>query len=160
VSKSRLLKELASAGPEHLDPAYVAGYDRKAQLDPTADLNELRSRGLDTTSTLIDIGAGTGTFAVAAASICRRVIAVDVSPAMLDAIKAKIRERGLTNVECVQAGFLSYEHRGAPVDFIYTRKALHHSRLLERHCAQTDRRDAYRRRDPETPRPRVLLRSI
>ena len=29
-------------------------------------------------------------------------------------------------MDCVQAGFLSYQHSGAPADFIYTRNALHH----------------------------------
>ncbi len=118
--------ETASAGPEHLDAAYVAGYDRKARVDPTDDLEELRARGLGPTSTLIDFGAGTGTFAIAAASICERVIAVDVSPAMIEALETKVRERGATNVECVRAGFLSYEHAGPPVDVVYTRNALHH----------------------------------
>ena len=32
---------------------------------------------------------------------------------------------GWANVECVQAGFLSYEHTGAPADAVYTRNALH-----------------------------------
>lgn len=118
--------ETASAGPEHLDPAYVAAYDRKARVDPTDDLDELRARGFGPTSTLIDFGAGTGTFAVAAASICERVIAVDVSPAMVEALRTKVREHGATNVECVRAGFLSYEHTGPAVDVVYTRNALHH----------------------------------
>jgi ubiquinone/menaquinone biosynthesis C-methylase UbiE len=126
MSQPRLLEEIALAGPEHLDPAYVAGYDRKAQFDPTADLDDLRSRGLGPASTLIDFGAGTGTFALAAAPHCKRVIAVDVSPAMLEAIQTRAAEDGVTNVACVQAGFLSYEHQGAPADFAYTRNALHH----------------------------------
>jgi ubiquinone/menaquinone biosynthesis C-methylase UbiE len=126
MSTDRLLREIALAGPEHLDPAYVAGYDRKAQFDPAADLDDLRSRGLGPASTLIDLGAGTGTFALAAASVCKRVIAVDVSPAMVEATRAKIAEQGVLNVECVQAGVLSYEHQGAPVDFVYTRNTLHH----------------------------------
>lgn len=108
------------------DGGNIVGYDRKARLDPRDDLDELRERGLGAGTTLIDFGAGTGTFALAAASICKRVIAVDVSPAMVEAIRAKVAERGATNVECVHAGFLSYEHGGAPVDFIYTRNALHH----------------------------------
>jgi len=33
---------------------------------------------------------------------------------------------GLTNVEVVQAGFLTYGHDGEPVDFVYSRYALHH----------------------------------
>jgi ubiquinone/menaquinone biosynthesis C-methylase UbiE len=121
-----LLDEIAFAGPEHLDAEYVAGYDRKARFDPTDDLDELRTHGLGPASTLIDFGAGTGEFALAAAAACSRVVAVDVSRAMVDAIRAKVAERGVRNVECVQAGFLSYEHGGAPPDFIYTRNALHH----------------------------------
>jgi SAM-dependent methyltransferase len=126
MSDSRLLEEIALAGPEHLDPAYVAGYDRKAQVDPAADLDELRSRGLGPASALIDFGAGTGTFAVAAAAICKRVVALDVSEAMVEATKAKLAASGMTNVDCVRAGFLTYEHEGEPVDFVYTRNALHH----------------------------------
>ncbi len=121
-----LLEEIALAGLEHLDPAYVAGYDRKAGLDPGGDLDELRERGLGPSSTLIDFGAGTGTFAVAAAAVCKRVIAVDVSEPMLESIRAKVAALGITNVECVQAGFLSYQHDGAVVDLVYTRNALHH----------------------------------
>jgi SAM-dependent methyltransferase len=123
---TRVLEEIALAGPEHLDPAYVASYDRKARIDPSEDIADLRERGLGADSTLIDLGAGTGTFAVAAASLCKRVIAVDVSPAMVAAIQRKVALQGLTKVECVQAGFLSYEHVGPPADFVYTRNALHH----------------------------------
>jgi ubiquinone/menaquinone biosynthesis C-methylase UbiE len=126
VLHTRLLDEIALAGPEHLDVEYVASYERKAGFDPSADLEELRARGLGPRSTLIDFGAGTGALALAAASVCERVIAVDVSPAMVEAIERKVEEQRATNVECVQAGFLSYEHRGAPADFVYTRNALHH----------------------------------
>jgi SAM-dependent methyltransferase len=120
------LREVALAGPEHLDPGYVAGYDRKAGFDPTDDLEGLRARGLGATSILVDLGAGTGTLAVAAAAVCKRVVAVDVSPAMVDAIRSKAAAAGAANVECVQAGFVSYEHEGDAPDFIYTRHALHH----------------------------------
>lgn len=123
---TRLLGEIALAGPEHLDPAYVEGYDRKAAFDPSADLALLRELGLNADSTLVDLGAGTGTFALAAASECRRVIAVDVSPAMVARMQSKAAEHGITNVECVRAGYLSYRHTGVPADFIYTRNALHH----------------------------------
>jgi len=121
-----LLEELALAGPEHLDEAYVSGYDRKAGFDPGPDVELLRSLGLGPGSTVVDLGAGTGTFALAVAPYCERVVAVDVSPAMLDALSAKVAEHGATNVECVQAGFLSYEHSGAPPEFVYSRNALHH----------------------------------
>ena len=32
---------------------------------------------------------------------------------------------GLANVDVVQAGFTTYEHAGGPVDFVFTRNALH-----------------------------------
>ena len=121
-----IFDEGAHAGPDHLDPAYVAAYDQKAGNDPVDDLVVLRRHGLDHASTVVDLGAGTGTFTLAVAPHCRRVIAVDVSSAMLDFLRNKITAAGLSNVESVQAGFLSYEHAGAPADIIYTRNALHH----------------------------------
>jgi SAM-dependent methyltransferase len=120
------LEELGHAGEEHLDAGYVAGYDRKAGTAPAADLAALRGLGLDESSTLVDLGAGTGTLALAAAPLCRRVVAVDVSPAMLAALRANVERLGLRNVDCVRAGFLTYEHRGEMADFVYSRNALHH----------------------------------
>lgn len=122
----RLFDEFAHAGYEHLDPAYVAAYDRKAGTDPTEDIALLRELGLGAQSTLVDLGAGTGTLAVAAAPLCRRVFAVDVSPAMLAALRGKLETLGLTNVTCVRAGFLTYEHPPGTADFVYSRNALHH----------------------------------
>jgi SAM-dependent methyltransferase len=116
--------ELAFAGSEHLDPAYVEGYDAKAAFDPADDLAELRELELDAEATLVDLGAGTGTFALAAAAVCRRVVAVDVSPAMVAVLRA--RAAGLGNVEVVEAGFLTYRHMGPPAHCVYTRNALHH----------------------------------
>jgi ubiquinone/menaquinone biosynthesis C-methylase UbiE len=118
--------ELAHAGEEHLDPEYVAGYDRKAGADPTEDVALLRDLGLNETHTLVDLGSGTGTLALAAAPLCRRVVAVDVSGAMLTILKEKSERLGIKNIECVQGGFLTYEHRGEPADFVYSRNALHH----------------------------------
>jgi SAM-dependent methyltransferase len=118
--------ELAHAGDEHLDRSYVETYDRKSGTDPSDDVALLRGLGLDESSVVVDLGAGTGTFALAAAPLCRRVVAVDVSPAMLAAIRAKAERAGIANIEAVQAGFLTYEHRGEPADFVYSRNALHH----------------------------------
>jgi ubiquinone/menaquinone biosynthesis C-methylase UbiE len=117
--------ELAHAGPEHLDPQYVAAYDRKAGVDPAEELDRLQRLGLNATSTLVDLGAGTGTLALAAAPHCQRVVAVDVSPAMLSVVQRQATQAGLTNLECHRAGFLTYQHTGHPADFVYSRHALH-----------------------------------
>jgi ubiquinone/menaquinone biosynthesis C-methylase UbiE len=123
--KAWYLDELAHAGPEHLDATYVAGYDRKTGFDPAPEVALLRSLGLGSASTLVDLGTGTGALALAAAPFCRRVVAVDVSPPMLALVERAATERGLRNVDVVRAGFLSYEHVGEPADFVYTRHALH-----------------------------------
>lgn len=119
------LDELAHAGAEHLDSAYVAGYERKAGYDPGEDIDALRRHGLDANSTLIDLGAGSGVFAAAVAPFCAQVIAADVSPAMTAALRVRVAEGNINNVTVVNAGFLSYEHDGPAVDFVFTRNALH-----------------------------------
>jgi SAM-dependent methyltransferase len=120
------LDERAFAGQENLDPAYVARYERKAGFDPGEDLEVLQRHGLDADSTVLDLGAGTGTFAIAVAPLCRRVVAVDVSPAMTTMLRQRVADLAIANVTVVEAGFLSYPHAGEPVDFVYTRNALHH----------------------------------
>lgn len=125
MADSWLLDELAYAGPEHLDAGYVAGYEAKAGVDADGEVELLCRHGLEPGSTLVDFGAGTGAVAIAAAARCRQVIAVDVSAAMLAVGRAAAAAAGVANVAFVRAGFLTYQHRGAPVDVVYSRHALH-----------------------------------
>ena len=118
--------ELAHAGDEHLDPDYVQTYDRKAGTDPAGEVALLMELGLGADDTVVDLGAGTGAFALAVAPHCRRVVAVDVSPPMLRFLREEAGRRGTANVEPVRAGFLTYEHQGAPTDVVHSRNALHH----------------------------------
>lgn len=126
TTPSWMISELDHAGPEHLDPGFVAGFNTKqGRPDPAEDLAALRDHGIGEGSTVVDLGAGTGQFALAAAECFGRVVAVDVSPAMLDFLRERAAERGASRLECVHAGFLSYEHTGAPADAVHTRHALH-----------------------------------
>jgi len=125
ASREWWLDELAHAGAEHLDREYVEGYERKAGYDPLPDVEALQRNGLTTDSVVVDLGAGTGVFAIAAAALCRQVIAVDVSPAMTAMLRSRLLQLGVDNVTVVQGGFLSYEHHGAPADFVFSRNALH-----------------------------------
>jgi ubiquinone/menaquinone biosynthesis C-methylase UbiE len=121
-----LLDEVGSAGRENLDADHVARYDGKEDAAAAAEVALLEELGLGASSTVVELGPGTGQFTVAVASRCRRVVAVDVSEPMLARLRVKLAERGIANVEVVRAGFLDYEHAGPPADFVYSRFALHH----------------------------------
>jgi ubiquinone/menaquinone biosynthesis C-methylase UbiE len=114
------------AGRENLDASHVARYDAKEDASAASEVALLQEMGLTPESLVVEFGAGTGQFSVQVAPACARVIAVDVSPLMLDQLQAKATALQLTNIEVVRAGFLTYEHRGSPADFIYSRYALHH----------------------------------
>ena len=113
------LDELLHAGTEHLDPVYVAAYDQKSPTDWADELAKLRALGVGATSTVVDLGAGTGAFARALAPFVARVVAADVSEAMVEAMRRQ-------GVEAQHAGFLTYEHEGEPPAAVFSRNALHH----------------------------------
>lgn len=125
------LDESAHAGAEHLDPDFVAGYDRKQgevpDISAREDLAVFRGLGVGLDSTVIDLGAGTGRFVLTVAPHVRRVIAVDVSLPMLAQLHAQLAETGLDDgsVEVVNTGLLSYEHSAPAADAVHTRNALH-----------------------------------
>jgi SAM-dependent methyltransferase len=113
------LDEGAHAGSEHLDPEYVVAFDRKSPTDWSATVASLSELGVGSQSTVIDLGAGTGTFALAVSPHVGRVVAVDPSPAMVSVMRAR-------GIEAVQGGFLTYEHDGDQADLVHSRNALHH----------------------------------
>jgi SAM-dependent methyltransferase len=113
------LDERASAGAEHLDPAYVSSYERKSPADWSAEVAALLAAGVGSSSTVVDFGAGTGSFARALSPHVARVVSVDISEAMVGAMQAE-------GLEAVRAGFLTYEHQGGSPGAVYTRNALHH----------------------------------
>jgi ubiquinone/menaquinone biosynthesis C-methylase UbiE len=121
-----MIDELGSAGRENLDREHAARYDTKEDADAEAEVALLRNLGLRPDSTVIEFGAGTGQFTLAVHRSCKRVIAVDVSPVMLEQLRTKVTRAGATNVEVIEAGFLTYQHAGPTVDVVYSRYALHH----------------------------------
>ena len=92
-----LLDEVASAGRENLDAEHVARYDGKEDADAAAEVTLLQHLGLGAGSVVVEIGTGTGQFALAAAPVCARVVAVDVSPVMLDLLRSKTAAGGGTH---------------------------------------------------------------
>lgn len=121
-----MLDEVASAGRENLDAAHVARYDAKEDAGALDEVALLQGLILAHDAVVVDLGAGTGQFALAVAPHCARVVAVDVSAVMLATLRQKVETVSATNVEVIQAGFLTYEHTGKPADLVYSRYALHH----------------------------------
>ena len=121
-----VVDEVGRAGRENLDAGHVARYDGKEDAGAVAEVASLRRWGLGPESVVVDVGAGTGQFTVAVAPACARVVAVDVSPPMLAALRARVTAAGLGNVDVVEAGFVTYRHQGQPADIVYSRYALHH----------------------------------
>jgi len=124
--KRWFLDELEYAGRENLDPAHVEHYDEKEDADAAREVALLKGLGLGPESIVVEFGPGTGQFTVEVAPECAQVIAVDISRLMLERLRNKVADRHLSNIEVVQAGFLTYQHELGPADFIYSRFALHH----------------------------------
>ena len=120
-----LLDEISSIGRENLDATHVSRYDDKEDAEAESEIHLLLSSGVRRDSTVIGLGAGTGQFALAAAEMFARVVAVDPSPVMLELLRRKAHDRSVP-LEIVEGGFLTYEHAGPLADLVYSRYALHH----------------------------------
>lgn len=81
---------------------------------------------INSESIFVEFGCGTGELSIAAAGLCRKVHAVDISKVMLDYANEKAKTRGADNIEFHHAGFLTYEHADDPADIVVTQLALHH----------------------------------
>lgn len=119
--------ELQQTGVDFEDAAKVEVYDRNQRSSSEqAEQALIEQLGISAGHTVIDLGAGTGTFAIQACKAGARAHAVDVSPTMLAYAQKKARAANAETIEFHHAGFLTYEHQGNPVDFIVTKAAFHH----------------------------------
>ena len=121
--------ETVQVGIDYQDISNVQTYDEKMAKfrdfkKEAADI--IKATGLEREHSLLEIGTGTGNFAIEAARYCNYVYAIDVSSTMIDYAKQKAQTVGITNISFFRAGFLSYEHKGCPLDVIVSNIALHH----------------------------------
>jgi len=121
--------ETKHCGVDFSDPELVGVYDanhqkfRSYEKAAEAIVNEL---AIDKEYTVIDMGSGTGAFALYAAKYCRLIHAVDVSKAMIEYASQKAKNMGVENVIFHHGGFLTYKHQDDPVDAIICVAVLHH----------------------------------
>lgn len=117
--------ELQQVGVDFEDKAQVEAYDRNQRSSAEAEQALIDRLGISQGHIVIDLGTGTGTFAIQAALSGAHVQAVDVSSVMLAYAQQKARSAGAKNIQFHHSGFLTYEHTN-PADFIVTKAALHH----------------------------------
>jgi putative AdoMet-dependent methyltransferase len=121
--------EAKPCGVNYNDIWHAWAYDRRQQVFrdyKTESKDIIALLGLDKNQKVIDMGCGTGAFAINAAKHLKKVYAVDVSNAMLRRARKKARKAKLDNIEFSKGGFLTYTHNAEPVDAIVSMSALHH----------------------------------
>ncbi len=121
--------EMKPCGVDYTDIEEVAAYDlmhRKFRDYAKSSEEIIRKLGIGLESTVIDMGSGTGAFALHASRKCRTVYAVDISAAMLEYCRQQAEMQGLSNIVFCQGGLLTYEHIGKPADAIVCVAVLHH----------------------------------
>jgi putative AdoMet-dependent methyltransferase len=121
--------EMKHAGVDYADVAQVQAYDARHQRFrdyQKASEVIIEKLGLGPEHVVIDMGAGTGAFALYAAPKCKHIYAVDVSQPMLDYSRQKSEQMGMQNITFCHGGFLTYEHHAEPADAMVSVAVLHH----------------------------------
>ncbi len=127
--KSWQYDEFKQVGVDYSNQKEVEAYDsRHAQFrDIEAECSAILDKlSVTPQSIVIELGTGTGDFAIYAAQRCGSVYAVDVSTSMLEFAGNKAAKAGLKNITFCHGGFLTYEHSGKPADAMVTSMAFHH----------------------------------
>ncbi len=77
---------------------------------------------------IVDLGCGTGQLSLPLAERGAQVLAIDISPQMVDRLRANARDRGLTGVEALALPVEDLSLPPGSVDLVVTSYALHHLR--------------------------------
>ncbi len=76
----------------------------------------------------VDLGSGTGFVAIPLAGLVNSVLAVDISPSMIEILGADVTQAGLRNVRTEVADLRTFQLPPACVDLVVSSYALHHLR--------------------------------
>lgn len=109
------------------------------QRDALVDLGEVVARRPGPYRVGLDIGTGPGFTAFAVAPYCETVIATDVTPRMLEQVRALRDERGAPRTQIALAAAEALPFADASIDLVVTRTASHHFLDFDRWLAETVR---------------------
>ena len=121
--------EIQQIGVDYSNSEEVQAYDLKMQRIRNINKeieNVKASINLGKSDSLLEIGTGTGEFAIGISRYCSVVYALDISPAMLKIARKKAKFQNRDNIKFFQGGFLTYCHQGEPINIVVSQLALHH----------------------------------
>ncbi len=107
--------------------------DRVRQLSSAIGASILQHIRLDAQMTVMDFGAGTGLISAHVAPLVKKIIAVDVSEAMLDKLAAKPEFHGKIQVQCRNIIEQPLDER---FDLIMSAMAMHHVKDTDKMLAR------------------------
>jgi len=122
--------EFKHVGVDYADAVVAREYDAqhgKFRGNQSAEYNSILDwLDIQPGKVVVDMGCGTGNFAIFAAQGGAEVYTVDVSEAMLAVACEKAQASGVMNINFCHDGFLTYKHPGEPADLVTSSAALHH----------------------------------
>jgi ubiquinone/menaquinone biosynthesis C-methylase UbiE len=86
---------------------------------------ELTMAELQGTGDVLEVAAGTGLLTLPVARVARRVVATDYSDGMMGVLQQRVREAGLTNVECSRQDIYALGFPPASFDAALCANVLH-----------------------------------
>ncbi|MGH9071358.1 MAG: class I SAM-dependent methyltransferase [Acidimicrobiales bacterium] len=79
-------------------------------------------------SRVVDLGAGSGQLSIPLARTAGHVLAVDISPTMIELLRANASAAGISNIEVLLSPIESLDIPAGSVDLVVSNYALHHLR--------------------------------
>ncbi|GIP35052.1 class I SAM-dependent methyltransferase [Paenibacillus sp. J2TS4] len=111
--------------------------ERRKTLPPEQILRLLPVQPEDT---ILDAGAGSGYFTIPAARMTEGVVyALDVEPQMLEVLKSRVEEQGLTNVERKEGPLEAIPFADGCVDHVIASMVLHEAEPFTQGAAEISR---------------------
>ena len=118
--------EMRQVGLDFENSGEVSEYDFKQGSNQVAEQELIGRLGIAAGHAVVDLGCGTGSFALEAARAGANVRAVDVSESMLSFVQSAASREKLDGIQTEHAGFLTFDAEPDTVDFVVSRFALHH----------------------------------
>lgn len=106
---------------------HARGYDRSMSLfgGPLPRVRQLTVDAVAGAGRVLEVAAGTGLLTVAIAPRVGRLVATDYADAMIAVLEARVREAGLTNVECVHGDLRALPFPPGTFDAVVGANVLH-----------------------------------